>query len=129
MSSIQQYIAVKCPDLYADANMNVYIESAQLTIDSEAYGTKYNYAVALRACHDYTITTQQNTVGGGGQILSKKEKNLAVTYSNSSTSVKSGDEYLKLTNFGLELLSIQKGTLNRFGITGSEETEPTYVIL
>lgn len=123
----EQYIQVKYPNLYSDSNLAVYIEAAQLTIKSDAYGTKYNYAVALKACHDYSVAQIQAGIGTGssGNITSKREGDLAVSFANNAANM-TGDDYLKLTNYGLELLSLQKGQLTRMAVTGTTQTEPSY---
>jgi hypothetical protein len=123
----EQYIQTKCPNLYSDSNLAVYIDVAKLTIKSESFGTKYNYAVALKACHDYSIAQMQQGIGAGtsGTISSKREGDLAVTFGNNLSNI-TGDDYLKLTNYGIELLALQKGQLTRFDVVGTTQTEPTY---
>jgi hypothetical protein len=123
----EQYIQVKCPNLYSDSNLSVYIDAAKLTIKSENYGTKYNYAVALKACHDYSIAQIQQGIGTGssGTISSKKEGDLSVNFENNLSNI-TGDDYLKLTNYGIELLALQNGQLIRFDVVGTTQTEPTY---
>lgn len=118
-TTIQGWIQIKCPNLFADTNLNTWIEGAVLHIDPECYGDKYNLAVALRASHDYTISQNQQGSGSGssGSITSKREGDQAVTFANNASNI-SGDDYLKLTNYGLELISIQRGTIARIRNTG-----------
>lgn len=120
--TIDQNIEIKCSSLFSDANKAKWVTNAQLSIDITCYGTKYNLAVALRACHDYTLATIQQGSGSGasGSIISKREGDQSVAFSNNASNI-SGDDYLKLTNYGLELLSIQKGTISRIDRTGNTD--------
>jgi len=120
--TIDQWIAIKCSDLDSDSDKQQWIDGAKLHINQDSYGSKYNICVALRACHDFTVKQQQQdriSSGAAGPITSKREGDLSINFANNSS--KSDIEaYLGLTTYGLELLSIQKGTLSRFGVTGDD---------
>jgi hypothetical protein len=120
-NTVDQNIQIKCPDLYSDANKQLWINNAILSTDADCYGDKYTLAVALRACHDYTMSTLAQGAGSGsaGPVISKREGDLSITFANNSSNYSSGDDYLSQTPYGRELLSIQKGTLPRISSTGN----------
>lgn len=126
--SITQWISIRCPDLASDSNLTQWIDGAKLHYDQSCYGTKYNLIVALRACHDYTVSqTQQNigSSGGSGTVISKREGDQSITFGNNSSSSNAiGDDYLKLTNYGIEILAIKRGTILGLGVTDSNTTIP-----
>ena len=120
--SIDQNIQIKCIALYNDANKQLWIDNAELSLTESCYGDKYTLVVALRACHDYTMSPSNGgTAGASGAITSKREGDQAVTFSNNSSKYSTGDDYLSQTAYGRELLSIQKGTLPRLCVTGNRD--------
>jgi len=112
-STASQIIQVKCPGLYADANLSMYIEMATQLSDSCFFGSNYQLAIALRACHDYTL--DQRNAGQAGQISSIKEGDLAIAY---ATSKVEGDEDLSQTNYGKKLMYLIKSGPGGSSITG-----------
>lgn len=119
-NTIDQNIEINCPNLFSDANKSRWVTNAQLSIDADCYGDKYTLAVALRACHDYTLAAIQKGIGSGssGAISSKREGDQAVSFASNAS--QTGDAYLNMTSFGRELLSIQKGTISRISNTGND---------
>jgi hypothetical protein len=117
-ATIDKYIEVKCNALFTDANKQTWVDAAMLSIDQDCYGDKYNLAVALRACHDFTMSTLQQGAGSGGSgnLTSKREGDQAITFANNTNM--DDDLYLQGTSYGRELLSIQKGTIGRISNTG-----------
>ena len=108
-----QIIQVKCPELYADANLSVYIEMATQLSDSCFFGTNYQLAIALRACHDYTL--DQRDAGQAGQISSVKEGDLAIAYAISKAE---GSEDLSQTSYGKKLIALIESGPGGSSVTG-----------
>ncbi len=125
-ATVDQLIAIKCPLLSADANKATWVETAQLSIDADCYGNKYNLAVALRACHDYTVSKIEQGAGAGaaGGIVSKREGDQSISFAN-NIGIDSSDAYLSLTAYGKELISIRNGSVARMGYTGCVEGHET----
>lgn len=99
--SILENIRTKCPGLYNDADRAIYISNAELLCSLDFFGAKYNLAVALRACHDYTLVDRANATGGvGGNITSIKEDALQVSY---AAATGGNTNELDQTTFGTQL--------------------------
>ena len=62
MKSPQQIIQEKCPALSESPALDMYLEIAYEMSDAGFFGSLYNFAVALRACHLFTLAG----AGGGG---------------------------------------------------------------
>jgi len=81
---------------------------------------KRPYAVAYRAAHDITVAFSPDFAGGGvGEVASKKEGDLQISYFKATTSGSSGDTDLTLTKYGKMLLSLTKGNIVSMGVTGT----------
>lgn len=72
------------PELASSANKSKYLELGTLQTSSCYFGTDYDMAVALRAAHIGTLANRYS--GDGGEITSKREGDLAVTYSATGNS-------------------------------------------
>lgn len=90
------------PNLYNDANRDIYIELATNQTDRCYFGVNYNLAIALRASHMYVLDNRPN--GETGQINSKKEGDLSVSFSTGKSSGASDD--LSQTNYGMQLQTL-----------------------
>lgn len=90
------------PNLYNDANRDIYIELATNQTDRCYFGVNYNLAIALRASHMYVLANRPN--GETGQINSKKEGDLSVSFSAGKSSEASDD--LSQTNYGMQLQTL-----------------------
>jgi len=115
--SILQWIEIKCPTLYTDSNVQQWIDGAKLLYDENCYDDVYNLVVALRACHDYTVTNNQNNLGGTGQISSKREGDQAISFSNNMDM--NSDQYLQLTSYGKQIISIKRARILGISATGT----------
>lgn len=113
MLTILQIIEVKCPGLYIDTGRDIYIEIAEDQISECYYGKNYNLAVALLACHSYTLFLRN---GDAGTISSKKEGDLSVSYSTVKTGTNEDD--LSLTSFGMELKRLKRSQTPAVSVTG-----------
>lgn len=92
------------PNLYNDANRDIYVELATNQTDRCYFGANYNLAIALRASHMYILANRPN--GETGQINSKKEGDLSVSFSTGKSSGASDD--LSQTNYGMQLQTLIK---------------------
>lgn len=97
-------LQVICPSLYANANRDVWISIAAEETSVDYYGVFYNKAVALRAAHLFTVNSV-NTDTEGGQVTSKREGDLAVSY---ATRNDVGSSDLSLTKYGVQLLALRR---------------------
>lgn len=100
--SVLQIIQVRCPGLYADPSRDIYIDLANSRISSCYFGKNRNLAIALQACHDYTMDQRG---GDAGTLSSKKEGDLSISYSVSGST---GGDDLSQTSFGMALKRLTK---------------------
>jgi hypothetical protein len=112
-----QIIQIRCPNLYSDSALNIWVALAQEQLSSCFFGNNYNLAVALKAAHMYTLTNRNGGSGDAGVIASKSEGGLSVSYVVSSNS----DEDLGQTSFGLELAKLMKSSGAAASVTGAAE--------
>jgi hypothetical protein len=100
--SVLEIIQVKCPGLYSDAGRGIYIELAGDRISSCYFGRNKNLAIALQACHDYTMDQRG---GDAGTVSAKREGDLSVSYSVSGSA---GGDDLSQTSYGMALKRLIK---------------------
>lgn len=124
-STISEIIAVIAPQYASDPREADLIDLQKLFISESAFGTRYNYAVALLVCHVYALESQSGgnpgSAGGtssgsasSGNIASRKEGDLAVSYKHDTYS-KDGDKYLSQTTFGQQFISLRNMLILTFG--------------
>jgi hypothetical protein len=113
----KEIIASKSPSFAADARLDDFIEIAGYTVSSTAFGTKYNYAVALVVLHMLTLDAMSggssNSSGSGvaGGIHSEKEGDLSRSYGNTLQGINGAtlsDSYFAQTQFGNEYLYLKR---------------------
>ena len=119
-STAKDIIRVECPDLYASADLDTYITLATQQTSQCFFGVNYNYAIALRACHNYTLTTGAFASGVGGSVKSKKEGDLSISYGSIA---KGGGGDLQLTTYGLRLKGLIDAGPGAISVTGSDIVE------
>lgn len=119
-----QIIEIQCPDLYTDPNLNKWISLAQERTNRCFFGKNYNQAVALRACHMYTLSLRIG--GASGVISSKKEGDLSVSYAQNSSDTDGYDDLL-LTHYGKQLKSLMKATSMGVSVLGAQPTGVTII--
>lgn len=102
-STLDDLIATICPDLDTSPGRDVYVDIAQSTISAEALGDLYDYGVALKAAHVFTIDATR-PMGDGGRITAKTEGRTSVQYETSTLKTSSSD--LELTQYGKRLKSL-----------------------
>lgn len=84
---------------------------------STSFGLKRPYAVAFRAAHDMTMIFSGIFAGGtGGEVASKKEGDLQISYFKASSS---SDMELGFTTYGKRLLALTRGNILLVGVTGA----------
>lgn len=129
----QDVVRVRLPALYASADLVTYLAMAQertsttVGVNGWKSDTTYAMAVALRAMHMYHID-QTRTLGEAGAIGSKKEGELAVSFTAQSRSAKIAppDIDLEQTVYGRELLGLMRGAFTKIGVVGGEVDENSW---
>jgi len=108
-----QIIAVKSPSFASDPRLNDFIALAGYHVSQSAYGTRYQYALALVVLHWLTLDAQRggssssSGSGVGGAITSEKEGDLARSYGAPPSSTKEANAYYGGTIYGQEFLSLR----------------------
>ena len=102
--TVLEYITAFCPALVADAAYDVYVELATEQSDSTFFGTFYNFAIALRAMHMYTLDQRAIADGGSaGLVTSVAEGKLQKSYLHNMNRQSRSD--LLMTAYGNRLHS------------------------
>jgi len=92
------------PALYNDPTRDTHVALARDETSSTFYGTNYEKAVALLASHNYYVTVANG--GNAGVQTYKMSGRMAVSYGGIGVI----REYLELSNFGRQLLSLTNKT-------------------
>lgn len=115
--TIEQILDAIAPKFASDANKQDHISLARLRTSTTCFGNKYNYAVALRAAHTLTLTSNTNIgTGSSGSISSIREGDVSISYGSRGTSTGSD---LDNTSFGQELQQLIKSNIVGVSITGN----------
>lgn len=98
---VDTYINAMCPALAASASLDVYIELATDRTSRDYFGDNlYNYAIALRAMHEFTLDATR--LGGeAGFITDRTEGRLSVRYLHNMSKQSRND--LMMTVYGQKL--------------------------
>jgi hypothetical protein len=113
MATVDDYITELLPKLALSPSLDVYKEMASFQTSLDFFGDKYDYALALRACHLYHVNTRGNA--NGGFITGMNEGRVGMSFWNSP---KAGDNSgLSLSTYGQTL----KGLIHSIsaGVSGS----------
>jgi hypothetical protein len=103
--TVIEIITALCPTLAASGAYDIYIDISAEDTDATFFGNYYNYAIALRAAHYYTIdVTREN--GDSGLITSKQEGKLQVSYLHNMN--RSSRTDLTLTHYGQRLHALMR---------------------
>jgi len=98
--TIAELIATICPTLSTSGASDIYIDIAAEDTDATFFGVYYNYAIALRAAHIYTLdVTRAN--GDAGLITAKQEGKLQVSFLHNMNRQSRSD--LLMTQYGQRL--------------------------
>lgn len=100
MSSPAEKIKILCPPLYADTERDEYISMAESLTGRAYFGVHGDQAVALRACHLYTLSKRSQ--GAGGTVASMAEGKLSMSFNSGNM----GGDDLSQTHFGIQLKSL-----------------------
>lgn len=102
--TVTEYLYMMCPALVNSGFSDIYIELAtgetSLSFFSDMY---YNYAIALRAAHNYTIDSTR-TDGSGGLITAKQEGRMQMSFLHNMNRQSRSD--LLMTQYGQRLQSL-----------------------
>jgi hypothetical protein len=117
-SSVLSVIASKYDSV---ANRNEFIALAELRVNRCWFGEKADLAVAYMAAHLITLDGENSIRSNGeaGSITSKREGDLAISFS--STSVAGDGEDLNLTHYGVQYQSLASGSGLAIGVTGGND--------
>lgn len=115
ISTPQEIVAIKCPSSATDPRLDDFIELAKYYVAESTFMDKWNYAIALVACHWYTLESQgggdDTTSGSGvvGGIMSQKEGDLQQRYGNifqGNNNMSENRMYWMTTPAGQELMAL-----------------------
>jgi hypothetical protein len=109
--SAEEWIDQLYPELALSPAKDMYIEDAVASLSSAVFGTQYNKAVALLACHEFYMTSRP--ANETGLVTSKTEGRTSISFWNS---IKEGSSSTYgLSSFGKQL----KAMIRRLGISAS----------
>lgn len=106
--AIADYVAILTPALAADATAySLYQDIAENLTDAAYFGDDYNFAVALRMCHEYQLDNDPARAGGeAGLITDKTEGRVSLRFLHNMD--KSSVSTLIYTKYGLRLKSLYR---------------------
>lgn len=114
--TVDDYIGAYCPALATAATKAIFVTRAQEMYSTAVLGTRYNEAVAFRAMHDYTCSTQRK--GIGGQVTQVQEGRAAMQFAGSFGKV----DPLESTSYGQELMKILRVSARSAGLVMGDAT-------
>jgi hypothetical protein len=108
-----------------DPHKSAYIAEARDQTSINFYCQNYELAVALRAAHNMAIDKSATEGGqtGGGEVASKKEGELSISYHKGSSTGSVTDEYFNKSIYGIRLKALRTGsgvTVSVAGITSQD---------
>lgn len=98
-----EIITAICPSLIASGVSDLYIDIATEETSLDFFGKYYNYAIALRSAHIYTLDVSRPN-GDAGLITAKQEGRLQMSFLHNMTRQSKSD--LNMTSFGQRLQSL-----------------------
>lgn len=102
--SIDEYITSLYPTLDVAPDKDLYVDLATKQTSSSAFGELYNYAVALRACHEYFISLKEGSETG--LVTNKTEGRTSISFWNSLP--KDSSSTLAMSMYGKRLRALIK---------------------
>lgn len=105
--STDDIIKIKCSGLYSDANKSLWVQLATEKVSAGYFGSNYNEAVALLACHEWTLSNRIDSdmiSGVGGMVTSIREGDLSIGFGKAGSGSGIGD--LEQTTFGLQFKNL-----------------------
>ncbi len=118
--SVRDIIRIQCSGLYNSTDLNTYIILATQQTSQSFFGINYNLAIALRACHMYTLNNSNGINVGSGPIKSIKEGDLSISYGSISGMNSSSD--LQLTSYGIRLKGLIDAGPGAIRVLGVDES-------
>lgn len=109
MPTSVQYVEKMYPIMFADMDMrDFYIDLAESMTNRSFFNVSVaDYAVALRAMHNYALDTDVSRGSGeAGHITGKTEGNVSIRYWNKVEKGRYSD--LQMTKYGQRLLALIK---------------------
>jgi hypothetical protein len=103
--SVLEIITAICTPLPTSGAYDIYIDIATEDTDATFFGNYYNYAIALRAAHYYTIDITRSD-GDSGLITAKQEGKLQVSYLHNMNRSSRSD--LLMTQYGVRLHALMR---------------------
>ena len=107
--TVDSILSLIAPQFNDIANKNDYINLARLRVNACLFGDKTNMAIAYMAAHLIAVSNDPaREKGEAGNITSKKEGDLSVTFGNFNTD---GNSDLNLTSYGQSFQGMIDGTI------------------
>lgn len=106
-----QIIQTVCKPLANSPSLSAYEQMARESLDSGFFGKMYEYAVAYKACHLFTVNDGESGIEGsvaglgGGAVSGMSEGGLSVSFAVPSDI----DSELSSTKYGRMLKELMKG--------------------
>lgn len=101
------------PDLAKNLRVDVWLELADVQVNSDVFGAAYPHALALMAQHIGCLENR-GADGNSGAVTSVREGDLSVSYAQAS----GGDSYWNSTSYGQQYQALLRQYSRRPGITG-----------
>jgi len=114
MASVDNIIKLKAPNLHTNPDKATYIALAKQQTSACFYGTSYNLAVALRACHSWTLDSRNPNETGS--LSGRRMGPVSVSFSAGSNEG-SGD--LSMTTYGRQLSALKKSSGPGISVLGA----------
>jgi len=109
--SVNDIITTICPGLAADPLLVNYITMATSMTSATFFGTQTAMAIALRACHMWTIAQRSKVSGTGGQLASITEGKLSMSFFAQSGKASALDQ----TTYGQQLKALMGAGISVLG--------------
>ena len=107
MMSVIEIIQTICPKLADSPSLSQFVQVATESLNSRFFGKMFNYAIAYKACHLFTLNSQspldEILSVGGGPVTGISEGGISVNFaSNQNVSE------LASTKYGRQLLDLMR---------------------
>lgn len=116
--SASTQLSVVAPQFDAADDRAAFLVNAATQTNAAFYGANSDLAIALRAAHELTMRADAQAGGGSGQIASKKEGDLAISYHKGSDV---GNDNLGATTYGIWLRGLRSGSGPAIAVTGGND--------
>lgn len=117
--TVVQILDMIAPQFVADTNKLSFIELATMRTNANVFGENYNLAVALRSAHMLTLSKRAS--GDAGQVSSKREGDLQISYFQDSSASSTDNGDLGMSHYGKQLIGLINGVIPAVGVTGGND--------